>query len=303
MADAKRTEATMRSAPASTHVPQAAIQTPDLLATQSPTATSDALATQVDPAPEYETLLKKLLDQARKRKRWSRITTWICYAGASLYLLPILIEYYGRIHLNFPDFADTIIMLYAFAGLAGVLFRRQWGKSIADLTNIDDVRAIGVLAEALEIPDMAIRLQVQAALMRLFPRLRPEDASLLNTLQRRRLYRLLTLKQTLAMPDFLIALLDALEKVGDADALAAVQALENDTDTTVSSRRVQAAAKKCLPILRARVLEKETGSTLLRASSMEEAPASSLLRPARGGHTDTPEQLLRAAAQLPRNSE
>jgi len=90
-------------------------------------------------------------------------------------------------------------------------------------------------------------------------------------------------------------MLEALEKVGDAAALPAVQTLANLVVTTPIGRRVQAAARKCLPILRERVLKQEPSNTLLRASSAGGSPEKSLLRPTQGGNTDTPEQLLRAA--------
>ena len=98
-------------------------------------------------------------------------------------------------------------------------------------------------------------------------------------------------------PDFLVALLEALPEIGDAGALPAVQNLATGLVTTPNSRRVQVAARKCLPTLRLRIQTRETSNTLLRASSLEDAAGASLLRPAQGGNTDLAGEIVWSAVE------
>ena len=93
----------------------------------------------------------------------------------------------------------------------------------------------------------------------------------------------------------MVALLEALEKFGDARALPAVQKLATAFVLLPNGKRVQAAARACLPRLRERIQAQETSSTLLRASSAGESSGETLLRPAHGGNTTAPDELLRPA--------
>jgi len=161
---------------------------------------------------------------------------------------------------------------------------------------------VGALAEAMDIPNKKMRAQAEAALTRLLPRLRPEYAHLLNAAQRPSLYQRLKIENAATRPDFLVAVLEALEKIGDAAALSRVEKLAASTVITTNGTRVKEAAQRCPPILELRIQTLETSNTLLRASSPEDTSASSLLRPVQRDDGTAPEQLLRASNSVAEGS-
>ncbi len=217
-------------------------------------------------AGKDEALLTKLIDQARKHKRRQKISTGFYYSGMALFILSNL---FRQAHLSLPIyFTFALVLLYASALVAEITMRLRWSRSVASIANIEDIRAVGTLAEAMDIPDTGIRSQAQAALTRLLPHLKAEDAPLLNERQRNNLNQRLKIEYALTTPDFMVATLEALERIGDAGALSAVQELAASTVTSTNGRRVQVAAKKCLPALRLRIRSQETSNTLLRASSI-----------------------------------
>lgn len=257
--------------------------------------TDQLISTQGMEASTHDSLLDKLIGQARKQKRWRRISSGFYYTGLFSYMAGAALDLCGRTSFIHSRIFGWFLLLYFSAYVTEIVTRQRWGLSVARLTNVDDVRAVGALAEALDISDKGIRDRAKAALTLLLPRLQSSDAYLLNEVQRNSLYQHLKIEKALTTPDFMVALLAALEKVGDAGALPAVQALAACTVTTANGKRVQAAAAKCLPALRLRIRTQETSSTLLRASSAADTADASLLRPAHGGTANAPEELLRAA--------
>ena len=86
-----------------------------------------------------------------------------------------------------------------------------------------------------------------------------------------------------------LALLTALEQIGDARALPALEHLLAD-----GAPEIRARASECLPLVQQRIRQKQESMTLLRASDAYSAmPAEQLLRPASAQHPTPPEQLLR----------
>jgi hypothetical protein len=262
---------------------------------QQPQMDTDALLPpQGVETAEPEALLNKLIRQAHKQSRWRRFAVGFYYTGIAGYVLLTTLNHSGWSRSLSSIFTFSLVLLYVSALVGEIITRIRWNRSTAALTNIDDVRAVGALAEAMDIPDKGILAQAEAALTRLLPRLRAEDAHLLNESQRNGLYSRLKIENAITRPEFLVAVLEALEKIGDAAALPAIQNLATSTVTSAGGRRVQAAARKCLPVLQQRVRTLETSTTLLRASSAGDAAGESLLRPAHGGNAAPPEELLRA---------
>jgi hypothetical protein len=171
---------------------------------------------------------------------------------------------------------------------------RKQTEATQELAHLDDVRGIGLLAEALEWPDTATRKTAIEALTRLLPRLRTDDAGLLNTRQRACLYRMLLLQNARRYGDLLVAILQALEQVGEETALPYVQRMATSRPTKTVQKRVQEAAVQCLPLLEAQIAQVRSSQTLLRAAAPELAGATALLRPAESALTD-PQQLLRTS--------
>jgi HEAT repeat protein len=120
----------------------------------------------------------------------------------------------------------------------------------------EDVRAVGLLAEALSFGDKAVRAVAEQALIRLLPRLQPEDAELLNKKQRECLYRAMRNGN----PELVIAILKALTRVGDEEALRHVE----DLCMNARDPRVRWAAMECLPGLKERVIREGMAQRLLR---------------------------------------
>lgn len=133
------------------------------------------------------------------------------------------------------------------------------------LRRIDDVRAIAPLLESLRFPPREI---TQTVLIRLLRRLRASNSSLLDGPSRSHLHG--ALKQatrrlfgTCFSIGYIVAVLKALEQIGDAAALPYVEFL------AFSARQpdIRIAAQECLPFLRERA--EQTGQTLLRAAGTE----------------------------------
>ena len=163
------------------------------------------------------------------------------------------------------------------------------------LAKYDDVRGVGKLAEALEWPEASVQHEAEVALTRLLPRMKASDAGLLDTKQRGNLYGMLKMRHARGHGSFLLAVLDALEQIGDDTAIPIVERLAKSAAYTKMQKRVQQRAMDCLPALRVRATDQNANMTLLRASSVSETPADLLLRGAMMSANDAPEQLLRAS--------
>jgi hypothetical protein len=137
-----------------------------------------------------------------------------------------------------------------------------------ELAQYDGVRAVGPLAEALTWKDKSIRIIAEAALIRLLPRIQASDADCLNEKQRKCLHQALYCKNE----PLVLAILTALEQVGDEKAMPYVEKLAAGRTRSSWEKRIQAAAEVCLPYLKQRVEEARSRQTLLRA-----APATFVL--------------------------
>jgi hypothetical protein len=267
--------------------------TADLEAHQSPAEVSTV------PPPEEiitteEVLLQRLIHQADKQRKWRRISSIVYWVGVCFFGTVSCLRLYDPFSDPSFYYSLSVVLFYATVFAVGSVTRYRWKKATSKIAQFEDVRVVGALAEAINIPNKKMRAQVEAALTRLLPRLRHEDAHLLNAAQRGCLYRRLKIENAEAKPDFLVALLDVLERVGDAEALERVEKLAACAVTTANGERVQAAAQKCLPLLRLRVQTQEVSSTLLRAAGTDGMGSGSLLRPAHEESDSAPEQLLRA---------
>jgi hypothetical protein len=153
------------------------------------------------------------------------------------------------------------------------------------LSQIDDRRAVGPLLEALDIPDTKTRRAVTTALIRLLPQLREDDGRLLTDTQREGLYRALEPPKLLGFSqpgqydkNLVVAVLQALEQIGEEYAIPHVEALERSSPY-VSVRK---AAKTCRSHLESRYQTEQIRArrTLLRAAQMEDRTALELPRTA-----------------------
>ncbi|HZP84767.1 MAG TPA: hypothetical protein VFB21_24240 [Chthonomonadaceae bacterium] len=162
------------------------------------------------------------------------------------------------------------------------------------LAGLDDVQAVGRLAESLDWPDPQMRRVAIRALTPLLRRLQASDSARLSPRQRAALYRMLKMSNARAHAEFLMALLKALEQVGDGAAVPYVQNLVESSPLTWRQIQVQQAAQDCLPYLQELARQDSYSQTLLRASSAAAPSAEGLLRPAYGSPDAEPATLLRA---------
>lgn len=155
------------------------------------------------------------------------------------------------------------------------------------------------MVDALAWADKELLPKIEAALVRLLPRLQATDAHLLNAAQRERLNSRLI--QNLRLdPDhreLIVAILKAWEQVGDESALEIVRAIaDSPVWTKQYSHEEREAARHCLPFLEQSIERQRYSQSLLRASQASDPAPDTLLRPAAAGTLETePQQLLRAS--------
>jgi hypothetical protein len=182
---------------------------------------------------------------------------------------------------------------------AGTMFlSRPRGDAFARLAKLADVHTIGPLLEALDtMPDAPAR-EIRALLTRLLPRLTPTDAGLLNRKQCGQLYDALLFAEIDHNDDYLLAVLQGLEQVGNAEALRPIQKLAERCAVTPTQHVVSVAATACLWSLQARLAQDRDRTALLRGAASIDSPTE-LLRPAHTDPDDRPDILLRPLYQAP----
>jgi hypothetical protein len=228
-------------------------------------------------------------ESARHRRRYKlywRIL--IAYFGV---LALVMIFYFGYRLLAGEkpfDFPQGLVQMLTYTGVfSGAVAAGETQKRGARiLSKIDDMRAVGFLIDALTHQDQTVEADAREALIRMLPRMKSSDSSLLTKDHRDTLHKALKTSKVDALRR---AVLSALEQVGDESAIPVVKAIaENRKDA------LQDAAQACLPGLIASSERIRAGNVLLRAASAPEE-ASSLLRPASGGLQEDTASLLRPA--------
>lgn len=163
------------------------------------------------------------------------------------------------------------------------------------LAQMDDVRGVGTLAEALEWPDASTQRVAAAALTKLLPRMTASDGTLLNAKQRATLYNILRKRNARSQEPLIKAILQALKQVGDHAAIPAVERLMDLPATSQRNIRIRTLAIDTRQFLDTTAQQQSISSTLLRASSAHETPSELLLRGAMLNSDEAPQQLLRAS--------
>ena len=259
--------------------------------------TKDAQTTQA-----VHAWLSKTQQQARRERKGF----WGLFIFFQLFL-------FGPIGLSnvFPIFKNGHVNLAALAllfspalGMATMAlwinFRKpRW--NVEELTRVGGVEAVGTLLEILGGPKLPRQVTpLLVALTELLPQMKASDAGLLTKGQRRLLNA--TLKSGFSDKfdpvltiNYRLAILKALEQVGDASAIPVVEHLANGRARTASQKALKAAAQECLPLLRVNFGGVEATKTLLRASAPENAAPETLLRPVEFTPDPNPKALLRAA--------
>lgn len=175
-----------------------------------------------------------------------------------------------------------------------VVSRSQHQAAFLLAKHFDDISVVGPLTEALEYRNRAVREAAATSLIRLLPRLQATDTDLLTFAQRGNLHRALLRDNV----ELALAILSALEQVGDGRAIPNVQKLASGFGLAHQEKRVQESARQTLACLRQRVELQRAPQILLRAASASEVGAGTLLRPA-AGVADTQEHVLLRPANVP----
>ncbi len=176
----------------------------------------------------------------------------------------------------------AVLLTFVVLSIVAFLARWRWRQVAQRLVREDDPRLIGALVGSLNDDDEHLTGMVQAAAINLLPRLQTTDSQYLDERERAILNHALWKNQR--HPKLALAILKALERVGDGSALPVVRELARSAQLAP----VQAAAQECLPYLEHRSEGYRQRSTLLRPS--ESAPEEALLRPA--GHPIVDQRLL-----------
>jgi HEAT repeat protein len=147
-------------------------------------------------------------------------------------------------------------------------------------------RCVGALASCLSDADVSVRKDARRALLHLLPQMRARDREYLSSEEMNILLRALDGDD----PDLAIAILAAMQQIGDARVLRRVAFL---IDSPVHYESVRNAAWECLPQVKLRLQEAQEAQGLLRPAQAETGVAADLLRPAYAVENAAWEDLLR----------
>ncbi len=230
-------------------------------------------------------VLRKEADK-RKRKRW----------------IIVLVLAYVVLMLGFMIATRNSAMIGSISSMGSVIVAvtaiSQAQKNAAKkLTEYDDIRTVGPLAEALHYQDKGLRNAAVERLGVLLPRLKASDHDLMTEEQKLALYKAikLPLAKGAGPADwaFLLAALGALEQIGDERALPFVDAIVERTPSGTKEPEVVEAARACRPALLERIEQQRVAMRLLRPSEAPADAGETLLRPTYGPGQSDPDLLLR----------
>jgi HEAT repeat protein len=224
-------------------------------------------------------LYRELEDNRYKQRRWR-----LWKAARLAFFSSMIIWWLLHFHEN-----PVVIFYPLVAGLMASFVdtnARIRRDAVAALSE-QDADMIGPLAACLSDNDDSIRRMAAAALQRLLPRVQASDRQHVTLPEMEALLKALGGRDE----GLIVAILKALEQVGDERALPAVEGLVVH-GRTMDIRR---AARDCLPYLQLRADAARQAQTLLRAAQFEPAVAPNVLLRAAITAEQTPnEQLLRS---------
>ena len=167
--------------------------------------------------PKNTDEMRMLLTQlSLENRNTSNLFLILCWSVLTPIVAGLLIFHAGNGELGF-------VFLWAMMlAMAGKLYQQSTqldkNQTALHLVNLNSAH-VGMLAELLEDPDLHIRSMASIALIPLLYRLKPKDAEILDDAQRFALYNRLKLKKAKRDSLLKMAILKALESIGDADAL------------------------------------------------------------------------------------
>jgi hypothetical protein len=166
------------------------------------------------------------------------------------------------------------------------------------LSQFDDLRAAGVMSQALTYPTNTpeVKIAIAQSLIRLLPRITPDTEDVLNAEQRASLIRYVRKGQPDKEGDLLLPILQTLKMMGETDAIPAARDLAVRKTTTPKGLEVIDAVVDCRKALEELLGRRRTGETLLRPSKESIDPSAILLRTVQNEPTENSELLLRPSS-------
>lgn len=186
------------------------------------------------------------------------------------------------VQISVSDEAGNILpLLLSLLCLVGgaILIPSNHSHAMEQLTQQQDTRAVAFLLNSLPVSNGAKAQAVRSLLTQLLPCLTPADANLLNCSHLNALWRELETDSPDTNLNYLLAILTALEHVGNRDTALRLRGLIALGAVTENQQHVREAAEKCLISLEARLEQQQISGTLLRAASSSQNDGE-LLHPA-----------------------
>ena len=254
---------------------------------QNDNASSQMETQQTALDPKYlPVIMEEISVQRRKQKRMQFATNVTLTLALLSFLIGVLTFF--SVTSNFPSssgiylflscFASAVFLLFATAPFASRAQRALEGQEsrILALAEINDLRAIGALLELMQASKGKMRETPRTALLKLLPALRASDFAAMNLAQKRALTGSLNFDD----PELALAILKALQQVGDASTIPQVEKIAKGRGDVSRDWQVMEAARNCLPFLQARTENPKDAAQLLRpaAHSANETDARELLR-------------------------
>jgi hypothetical protein len=257
-----------------------------------------------------ETLLVRWEQEYRRRRRLIFISGGCAMGGILVGTIIQLTAIYGHKRGwwgKMPDAWRVVLEIARVAPVVGLAYgllrtSHTTNRMLNRLLQTNDVRVVGPLLAALFNLNGVSEAAIANALCRLLPQMQASDAAMLTAEHRRWLHRCLSTNATskfklpdltlLTMADLQIAVLKAMEQVGDEAALPHVEALAEMETKDPERSAVRDAARACLPFLYIHIEQAKIGQELLRAAG--DPVTDHLLVAASGLQQEPKEQLLRA---------
>jgi hypothetical protein len=227
-------------------------------------------------------------EAAMRRKKYRYYRMFARLVGALMMALSGLILI-GQLQGSWAPVCTLVFSFGLLAYIGSMTALSPTHQSVISAwSKLSDVSVIGPLLDVVNTQHEDTRWTVEAALIRLLPRLTEEDGALLNEGQLSAMHYALTRSSNEA---FVQAILQAVRVVGDGQALESVQSMALGAGM-ITSERVRDQARACVPILGARKEKALESRTLLRPTN---TPEEALLRPAQSAGESDAELLLRSS--------
>ncbi len=253
----------------------------DRLYSEDRTARNETKREVLNGLPVDVAELISILERENRKKKVRFIVGFI------LSYLPIVVLA-NLIHMGAMAGSFSMVAVAGGAAFAPTKLQKWAARQLAEM---EDIRAVGPLAEALDKQDNGTKRVATNALIRLLPMMKYSDRDLITDKQRKLLYAAFGS----GGEQYTRVLLRALEQIGDGKAVKYVQRYADGKGIAKKHPDLVEEANRLLPILEERAEQELARDRLLRAAGPLETSANELLRPASGTTDIDSELLLRPA--------